>query len=173
MLELIPAALPPLDGLDALLADIGAGANGFGGTPVGTGDATAVEYLARCVREAAGDVPDGYVPMTTFFARDARGEVVGMVRVRHRLNDALFEHGGHIGYAVRSECRGRGHGKRILALALRELRGLGETRALVTTDATNPASIAVIEANGGVRDRDGLGSATGGPCLRYWFELRP
>ena len=173
MLTLEPASLTPPHGLDALFADVGGGANGFGGTPVGTGDATLEEYLAKCVREAAGVVPEGYVPMTTFFARDASGDFVGMVRMRHHLNDALLEHGGHIGYFVRSDHRGRGYGKEILALALTELRRVGETRALVTTDFDNTRSIAVIEANRGVRDRDGVGSAAGGPCLRFWIDLQP
>lgn len=171
MLTLQAASLTPPPGLDALLAELGTGENGFGSIPVATGESTLDEFLARCMRDASGKVPADLVPQTTFWALEPSGEVVGMVRMRHCLNEALVEHGGHIGYFVRSDRRGRGYGKRILALALTELRQLGETRALLTTDEDNPASIAVIEACGGVRDRDGVGSAAGGPCLRFWIEL--
>jgi len=85
--------------------------------------------------------------MTTFFAREESGAFVGMVRMRHCLNEALVEHGCHIGYFVRSDRHGHGYGKQILA------------RALLTTDKDNPASIALIDACGG-----------GGPCLRFWIE---
>jgi predicted acetyltransferase len=171
MLTLQATSLTPPAGLEALIADLGGGANGFGALPVFSGESTLDEYLAKCVREAAGDVTAGRVPQTTFWALEPSGEVVGMVRMRHCLNEALVEHGGHIGYFVRSDRRGRGYAKEILALTLRELRKLGETRALLTTDEDNAASIAVILANGGVRDRDGVESAAGGPSLRFWIEL--
>jgi predicted acetyltransferase len=56
---------------------------------------------------------------------------------------------GHIGYAVVRWKRGRGYAKRALGLLLREVRSTGLTFVELTTDPDNPASQAVILANGG------------------------
>ncbi|MCX5772015.1 MAG: GNAT family N-acetyltransferase [Candidatus Hydrogenedentes bacterium] len=92
-----------------------------------------------------------------FWVLDADGVVVGMVKLRPCLNDKLRLNGGHIGYFVRRDQRGKGYAKEALRLALIELRKLGETRALITVDPDNAPSISVIERNGGrlenIRDR--------------------
>ena len=48
------------------------------------------------------------------------GDYVGLVNLRHRLNDALRQGAGHIGYGIRKEYRGRGYATAALALALKE-----------------------------------------------------
>ena len=53
-------------------------------------------------------VRPGLVPSTTLLARDAKtGALVGMIDIRHRLNDFLLAFGGHIGYSVRPSRRRR------------------------------------------------------------------
>lgn len=47
-------------------------------------------------------VRHGRVPASTFFVlRKADGRMVGMVDIRHELNNFLANYGGHIGYGVR------------------------------------------------------------------------
>ena len=158
-------------GLAELIADLGTGENGFGGTPVADGELTLEEYLQRCI-----EMPDvaklqpGYVPQTVFWAIDEKGEVIGMVRVRHYLNDRLRDRGGHIGYYIRRDQRGKGYGKEALYQALAELRKIGEPRALLTVNMDNVSSIKVIEANGGVFESEGQ-SADGQRFGRFWIEL--
>jgi predicted acetyltransferase len=41
---------------------------------------------------------------------DAADRAVGMVRLRHFLNDRAADHGGHIGYFIKRDQRGRGYG---------------------------------------------------------------
>jgi predicted acetyltransferase len=100
---------------------------------------------------------------------------LGSISVRHRLNAVLESWGGHIGYAVRPSARGQGHASAMLAAMLdhcqRELPSLH--RVMLTASAKNPASIRVIEKNGGV-----LQEVIPNPWIegdeggRYWIDLR-
>ena len=161
-------------GLAALLADVGGGENGFTGTPVHTGEDTVEQYLQRCC-----DMPNptklrpGLVPQTVYWVLDADGTAIGMVRVRHHLNEKLRLHGGHIGFFVRRDQRGKGYAKEALRLALDELRERGEKRALLTVDPDNTPSIRVIEANGGRLENTVTDPETGKQFRRYWIEMEP
>ena len=174
MIRLEAASLDPPSGLSELLADLGAGENGFGGTPVNAGEATLEEYLQQCC-----DMPDraklkpGLVPQIVFWVLNEVGEAIGMVKLRHYLSDKLRVHGGHCGYFIRRDHRGKGYGKPMLSLALAELRSLGEKRALITTDSDNARSIRVIEANGGQFSDLSTDPETGAECRRYWIDLDP
>jgi predicted acetyltransferase len=169
-MSLEPASLTPPAGLERLLADLADGENGFDGTPVHRGEVTLDEYLRQlCDQSTATSLPEGLVPQTTFWILDDDGQAVGVVRVRHHLNDALLVHGGHIGFYVRKDKRGRGCARRALRAALDRLRTLGEPRALLTADADNVASIRVIESVGGRRDP--AADATD-PEYRCWIDLR-
>jgi len=102
-------------------------------------------------------------------------EFLGSISVRHRLNAALEAWGGHIGYTVRPSARGRGHASAMLAAMLdhcrRELPALD--RAMLTANTNNPASIRVIEKNGGVlRDVIPHLWVEGDEGRRYWIALR-
>jgi predicted acetyltransferase len=158
-------------GLAELIADLGTGENGFGGTLVATGELTLVEYLQRCINMANGvHLHPGYVPQTVFWVIDENMETIGMVRVRHYLNDKLREQGGHIGYYIRRDQRNKGYGKEVLHQALKQLRKIGERRALLTVNMDNIASIKVIEANGGVFESEGQ-SDDGHRFGRFWIEM--
>jgi predicted acetyltransferase len=158
-------------GLPQLIADLGNGENGYGGTPVVTGELTLEEYIQRCIEMAAGvNLRPEYVPQTVFWVIDENGEAIGMVRIRHYLNDKLRHEGGHIGYYIRRDQRGKGYGKETLHQALAELKKLGEPKAMLTVNMDNVSSIKVIEANGGVFESEGQ-SADGHKFGRFWIEL--
>ena len=160
---------PPL-GLERLLADLGDGENGFMGTPVPGGEATLAEFLQQCCDQAkAESLPEGWVPQTVLWMVDDDGQAVGMVRMRHYLDDSLLLHGGHVGFYVRKDRRGRGYATQALRATLDRLRALGQSRALLTVDADNAPSIRVIETVGGRRDTDDSGSEQ--RERRYWVEL--
>ncbi|MFT3761381.1 MAG: GNAT family N-acetyltransferase [Pseudoxanthomonas sp.] len=113
-----------------------------------------------------------HVPSTFLFAFDG-ARIVGRVSIRHRLNDALERIGGHVGYAVVPEFRGRGYATAILAKAVAIARDeFGIARILVTCEEGNLASIKVIERNGGVLDDsvpDGVSNEASPPHRRYWI----
>ena len=56
---------------------------------------------------------------------------------------------GHVGYAVVPWREGRGYATRGLALMLEEARGVGLPYVELTAQEANPASVRVIEKNGG------------------------
>jgi len=96
--------------------------------------------------------------------------IVGMVRVRHRLNRRLLDHGGHIGYYIRPSARGKGHGRDALRLALRKLRALGARKALVTVSPDNVPSTRVVLANGGRLRNIVSDPETNAMVARYWIR---
>lgn len=94
-------------------------------------------------------IEDGWkVPQSTYWLY-ADDRPVGIGKIRHFLTDRLREEGGHIGYAIAPDARGRGYGKVLLRELLKEARRLGIDRALITVYNDNVASIRVALANGG------------------------
>ena len=130
-------------------------------------------YLQRCRDDAAGrNVAPDRVPQTCYWL--FRGsQMVGACRLRHRLNDVLIQHGGHIGYDVRPSERCKGHATRMLGMVLDKARVLGLTRVMVTCDKVNIASARVIQKNGGVLDLESWWEENGTKILiqEYWIEL--
>jgi predicted acetyltransferase len=110
-----------------------------------------------------------YVPATTFFAV-AGNRIIGSIQIRHVLNEALKEDGGHIGYGVRPSERRKGYATKMLALALEKCRELGIGKALVTCDRGNIASARTIMRNGGILEDERTGQ-DGSITQRYWITL--
>ena len=73
--------------------------------------------------------------------------IVGRVSIRHSLNENLKQRGGHIGYAVNAEFRGRGFAKQMYVQALDFCKAqLNLNELLETCSKENIASIKVIES---------------------------
>ncbi|MHB1314319.1 MAG: GNAT family N-acetyltransferase [Christensenellales bacterium] len=116
-------------------------------------------------------VQAGLVPSSAYLAvRKCDGRVVGMIHIRHRLNDYLYRLGGHIGYSVRKSERQKGYAKAMLGLALQKCRALGLEKVLVTCYKTNAASIKTILAHGGVLENE-VSDKGETPTQRYWITL--
>lgn len=110
-------------------------------------------------------LPEGWVPAVQLvaFARD--GQAVGFLNFRLRLSAYLLEEGGHIGYSIRPSERGKGYAKEALRQGLQVAKEKNIKRALVTCSTENPASRAVILANGGQFEDVRNGTE------RYWIEV--
>lgn len=129
-------------------------------------------YVQQQHRQTQGlDLPPGHVPQSTFWLLKDGGEIVGTIRIRHRLTTLLAHHGGHIGYDIRPSARRQGYGMQQLALALDKARAIGLTRVMLTCDVINIASARIIEANGGVLESQGLSDLTHQMISRYWITL--
>ena len=107
-------------------------------------------YEALLDNSCEATVREGLVPATTFLAVDENDRLVGMLDLRHRLNDALEKCGGHIGYSVRKDERRKGYATQMLSLALEECRKMHIMRVLITCNKLNIASARTIMNNGGV-----------------------
>jgi predicted acetyltransferase len=120
-------------------------------------------YVAKLHTDADPDAPrpEDRVPCTTWWWVEG-STFLGRIALRHRLNERLRRHGGHIGYDVRPAARRRGHATAMLAAVLPRARELGIDSALLTCEVGNVASRRVIEANGGVLEDELAG------MLRYW-----
>ncbi len=141
------------DGLDIykMLQEIPAEENGFINKANGlTFDEYKEWLIARNIDSEQEGIVDGWkVPYTTFWLY-ADGVPVGFGSVRHFLTEALSKIGGHIGYGIAPQYRGKGYGNEILRLLLSEAHKLEIEKALVTVRLDNMASQAVALANGGV-----------------------
>ncbi len=167
--------LPSIDDADAVwkyrAVDWQAGEHIPGSSGLGRAKSYA-EWLAQSqTRREAASVVDNIVPSTVYLAkRVSDNKLIGMVDIRHSLNDYLRAAGGHIGYSVHPEFRRQGYGTEILELALEKCRELGIDPVLVTCDRDNTASSRVILANGGVLENETI---DGGGVIkrRYWIKL--
>lgn len=131
-----------------------------------------LEWIACCRSLADPDtVPDGLVQATQFMAvREEDGRVVGMIDVRHRLNEFLAQWGGHIGYSVRPGERGKGYAAQMLRLALiYAFDELKLPRVLVTCAEGNERSRRTILRCGGAYDGTVLEPGERERIQRYWI----
>ncbi len=111
-------------------------------------------WLKRVAEFEQGiELPLGYVPSSTYFmVKD--GEILGVSNLRHVMNDALLEAGGHIGLSTRPSLRGQGLGIELLQLTLTEANQLDINEVHIHCYHDNPASAKMIEACGGVLDSE-------------------
>ena len=113
--------------------------------------------------------PSHLVSAYTYFLVGENNKIIGSINIRHRLNDYLFNFGGHIGYGVRPTERKKGYASLMLSLALEVAKELGINRVLITCNKDNIGSAKTIINNGGileneVKEDDKL-------VQRYWIEI--
>lgn len=105
------------------------------------------QYVNKLDNNAKGlDLPEGYIPSSTFWLVNDINKVLGVIRIRHQ---AIPLH-GHIGYDIAPRYRGNGYGNKILELALPLANQLGIKQVILNCESTNIRSEKVIKANNGV-----------------------
>lgn len=100
-------------------------------------------------------------------------EFVGVISIRHELNDFLRIYGGNIGYAIRPSRQKQGYDTTMLRLALEYVKQLGIDKVLITCDWDNIGSRKVIESNGGILENE-IEIKRGDEIVlirRYWIDL--
>jgi predicted acetyltransferase len=97
------------------------------------------------------NIPEDRVPANTyFFVRTSDDKIIGMINIRHKLNEFLLNEGGHIGYSIRPAERNKGYGTEMLKLALVECQRLGFKEICLNCNDNNYDSQKVILNNGGI-----------------------
>lgn len=95
--------------------------------------------------------------------------LIGIINIRHTLNDYLYNFGGHIGYSVKREERKKGYATQMLKSALDICENIGLKEALLTCNADNIASAKTIKICGGILENEALDGET--LIQRYWIKL--
>ena len=129
------------------------------------------DWLQELKKRSSKDtVPKGLVPSSTYLGlREKDNYIVGMIDIRHYLNEYLTQVGGHIGYGVRKTERNKGYAKQMLKLALEKCKELKIKKVLITCDEDNIASEKVIlSANAKLED---IRNVDGENKKRFWIDL--
>ena len=93
-----------------------------------------------------------WVMTDTFFAVDDRDKIVGIIDLRHTLNDFLKDL-GNCGYSVCPSERGKGYATEMLRQLLSVARESGMTELHLSVERGNMPSARTIVKNGGVYER--------------------
>ena len=124
------------------------------------------EWLETNMQKEMGiNLPENRVPSIQFVLFGESGRALGFLNLRLRLNEGLLNYAGNIGYSIRPSERGKGYAKETLRQGLKLAKEKNIKKALVTCSVNNPASRAVILANGGLIE----GARNG--VERYWIEV--
>jgi len=118
------------------------------------------------------NIPPERVPANTyFFVRNTDNRILGMINIRHRLNDYLLKESSHIGYSIRPTERNKGYATIMLGLGLNRCRELNISKVLITCARENPASAKVIIKNGGIIENELYSDTFKEVIQRYWITL--
>ncbi len=145
---------------------------GAGSSMDGTGELrclAAAEWLASTQAMSRPETcPPNRVTATQYVAVE-EGRILGMIQLRHHFNDYLRAYGGHVGYSVHPDERGKGIATWMLRQLLPLARDHGIDCLLVTCDAINVASRRTIQRCGGIYERTALDPMDGMLLERYWI----
>jgi len=131
------------------------------------------EWLLKLERDLdIPNIPEGRVPANTYFLiRTSDNKIIGMINIRHKLNDFLLNEGGHIGYSIRPTERNKGYGTLMLKLGLEKCRELKLNKVLISCDKTNIGSARVIQNNNGILENEAYSKTFSAVIQRYWINL--
>lgn len=116
--------------------------------------------------------PQNWVPDSQFISiRNSDSRIVGMLDIRHELNEACLNLFGNIGYSIRASERRRGYASIQLDLAKEICRSIGMESILISCHKQNTASARVILRNGGVLENEVTDHRNGEVLQRYWITL--
>jgi predicted acetyltransferase len=126
--------------------------------------------LARCDFSVSPKTA-GWVDATTLLAfRETDNKMVGLINIRHELNDYLRKYGGNIGFSVRPSERRRSYATQMLLGALDFCRSIGLEKVMLSCNTDNAASRNTIIRGGGILEQDTF-DKHGKPMQIYWIAL--
>ncbi len=105
-----------------------------------------MEYISK--NSSQDTVSEDWV-VTDIYLAINNESVVGIISLRHELNDFLKDF-GHVGYSVRPSCRCNGFAKLMLKKVLVKAKELNMQKLQLSAQKNNIASRKIIEENNGV-----------------------
>ena len=97
-------------------------------------------------------VNPAWVVTDTFFAIDPNNKIVGIIDLRHTLNDFLKDC-GNCGYSVRPSERKKGYATEMLRQIIEIAKEVGMHELYLSAEKSNVPSVKTIIKNGGVYER--------------------
>ena len=141
----------------------------------GVGGLESIETFEEWLEKVNNDLTketcgEGRVPSTQYLTyRKEDNKLVGMIQIRHELNDYLLNFGGHIGDCIRPTEQGKGYATEQIRLALEKCKELNIDKVLITCMKSNIASARTIQKNNGILENEILDN--GQIKQRYWINL--
>ncbi len=111
------------------------------------------DWLKSVQDNASSDtVNPSWVVTDTYFAFDENDRIIGIIDLRHELNDFLKDF-GNSGYSVRPTERRKGYATQMLRLILERAHQIGMEKIQLSVERSNEASVKTILKNGGKYER--------------------
>lgn len=112
------------------------------------------EWLSAVTRNTDPEtVNENWVVTDTFFAvRKSDGRIIGIIDLRHTLNEFLKDL-GNCGYSVRPSERKKGYATEMLRQLIWVAKEAEMNELHISVEKENMASVKVIQKNGGVYER--------------------
>lgn len=130
-----------------------------------------LDDIIKCENKEYAELKN-LVPATWYFMiRKNDDKIIGLVNLRHYLDDYLKDVGGHIAYGIRPTERGKGYAKIQLYLTLIEAQKLGIDKVMIDCINTNIPSKKTILALGGKFDRKVYEEKRNITLNNYWIDV--
>jgi predicted acetyltransferase len=129
-------------------------------------------YVEVCLSESDKPLKPKWVKATHSWLVEG-DEVLGLINIRHDLNDNLRRTGGHIGVGVRPSQRRKGYASLMTRQALIEARKVGLTKVMFACKVENTGSQKILKSFGAVLENIVKTHETDPEptMMRWWIDL--